>query len=107
MGINVVSTPVIEVKNLIKTYGPIKAVDDISFSIRQSEIFGMLGPNGAGKTTTVEILEGLVILAAVLAATLIAGLIYWALLGIGWAVVYGAIRGAINEVKNFLKELRG
>lgn len=53
------STPVIEVKNLVKTYGPITAVNDISFSIRQSEIFGMLGPNGAGKTTTVEILEGL------------------------------------------------
>jgi len=54
-----VSTPVIEVKNLVKTYGPVTAVNDISFSIRQSEIFGMLGPNGAGKTTTVEILEGL------------------------------------------------
>ena len=53
------STPVIEVKNLVKTYGPVTAVNDISFSIRQSEIFGMLGPNGAGKTTTVEILEGL------------------------------------------------
>jgi len=52
-----VSTPVVEVKNLVKTYGPITAVNDISFSIRQSEIFGMLGPNGAGKTTTVEILE--------------------------------------------------
>ena len=51
--------PVIEVKNLVKTYGPITAVNDISFSIRQSEVFGMLGPNGAGKTTTVEILEGL------------------------------------------------
>ena len=51
--------PVIEVKNLVKTYGPITAVNDISFSVRQSEVFGMLGPNGAGKTTTVEILEGL------------------------------------------------
>jgi len=54
-----VNIPVIEVKNLVKTYGPITAVNDISFSIRQSEVFGMLGPNGAGKTTTVEILEGL------------------------------------------------
>ncbi|MDD4876651.1 MAG: ABC transporter ATP-binding protein [Dehalococcoidales bacterium] len=52
-------TPVIEVNNLVKTYGPVTAVNDISFSIRKSEIFGMLGPNGAGKTTTVEILEGL------------------------------------------------
>ena len=51
----------------------------------------------------VEILEGFVVLAAVLAATLIAGLIYWVLLGLGWAVVYGAIKGSINEVKKFLK----
>ncbi len=53
------SIPVIEVEKLVKTYGLITAVNDISFSIMQSEIFGMLGPNGAGKTTTVEILEGL------------------------------------------------
>ena len=59
MGNSAVNSPVIEVKNLVKTYGPITAVNDISFSIRQSEVFGMLGPNGAGKTTTVEILEGL------------------------------------------------
>jgi len=59
VGNSEVNSPVIEVKNLVKTYGPITAVNDISFSIRQSEVFGMLGPNGAGKTTTVEILEGL------------------------------------------------
>ncbi|MFC1964407.1 ABC transporter ATP-binding protein [Chloroflexota bacterium] len=53
------STQVIKVENLVKTYGPITAVNDISFTIKQGEIFGMLGPNGAGKTTTVEIIEGL------------------------------------------------
>lgn len=50
---------VIEVNNLVKTYGTTRAVDDISFQVNKGEIFGMLGPNGAGKTTTVEILEGL------------------------------------------------
>jgi len=49
----------IEVDHLVKHYGPVKAVDDISFQVSQGEIFGMLGPNGAGKTTTVEIIEGL------------------------------------------------
>ena len=50
---------VIEVENLVKHYGSIKAVDGISFQVSQGEVFGMLGPNGAGKTTTVEIIEGL------------------------------------------------
>ena len=50
---------VIEVEHLVKSYGVIKAVDDISFHVEQGEVFGMLGPNGAGKTTTVEIIEGL------------------------------------------------
>ena len=50
---------VIEVEHLVKSYGPVKAVNDISFNVRQGEVFGMLGPNGAGKTTTVEIIEGL------------------------------------------------
>ncbi|HUV53182.1 MAG TPA: ABC transporter ATP-binding protein [Dehalococcoidia bacterium] len=50
---------VIEVENLRKTYGEIKAVNNISFKVAQGEIFGMLGPNGAGKTTTMEIVEGL------------------------------------------------
>jgi len=50
---------VIDVKNLIKRYGDITAVDDISFQVHKGETFGMLGPNGAGKTTTVEIIEGL------------------------------------------------
>jgi ABC-type branched-subunit amino acid transport system ATPase component len=40
--------PVVKVEHLTKTYGSVKAVDDISFEVRQGEIFGMLGPNGAG-----------------------------------------------------------
>jgi ABC-2 type transport system ATP-binding protein len=52
-------TTVIEVRNLHKTYGDTVAVDDISFTVQEGEIFGILGPNGAGKTTTVECLEGL------------------------------------------------
>jgi len=50
---------IIEVKNLRKTYGKTIAVDDVSFDVREGEIFGMVGPNGAGKTTTIECLEGL------------------------------------------------
>ena len=50
---------VIEVNNLVKRYGSITAVDDISFRVYSGEIFGILGPNGAGKTTTMEIIEGL------------------------------------------------
>ncbi|HEX6335998.1 MAG TPA: ABC transporter ATP-binding protein [Jiangellaceae bacterium] len=50
---------VISVENLSKTYGPVVAVDDVSFDVHRGEIFGILGSNGAGKTTTVEILQGL------------------------------------------------
>ena len=49
----------IEVSSLQKNYGPLKAVDGISFSVNHGEVFSLLGPNGAGKTTTIEILEGL------------------------------------------------
>ena len=49
----------IEVSSLKKYYGDVKAVDDISFSVDDGEVFGLLGPNGAGKTTAIEILEGL------------------------------------------------
>jgi ABC-2 type transport system ATP-binding protein len=48
------STPAVEISHLRKTYGPLVAVDDVSFSVTEGEIFGILGPNGAGKTTTVE-----------------------------------------------------
>ena len=49
----------IEINSLKKYYGNIKAVDGISFTVNQGEVFGLLGPNGAGKTTTIEIMEGL------------------------------------------------
>jgi ABC-2 type transport system ATP-binding protein len=49
----------IVISHLRKTYGPAVAVDDVSFSVADGEIFGILGPNGAGKTTTVECALGL------------------------------------------------
>ncbi len=51
--------PVIEVSHLVKAFGNFRAVDDISFSVRQGEIFGFLGANGAGKTTAMHMLTGL------------------------------------------------
>jgi ABC-2 type transport system ATP-binding protein len=54
-----VSSPAVEISHLRKTYGPLVAVDDVSFSVTEGEIFGILGPNGAGKTTTVECAIGL------------------------------------------------
>ncbi len=50
---------IIEVNDLKKYYGELKAVDGISFKVLKGEVFTLLGPNGAGKTTTLEILEGL------------------------------------------------
>ncbi|MFD7019621.1 ABC transporter ATP-binding protein [Streptomyces sp. NPDC059161] len=50
---------IIEVNAVRKTYGGRPAVDGVSFSVEEGEIFGILGPNGAGKTTTVECIEGL------------------------------------------------
>ncbi len=50
---------IIEVKDLTKKYGDLVAVDNITFCVKQGEIFGFLGPNGAGKTTTVRMLCGL------------------------------------------------
>jgi ABC-2 type transport system ATP-binding protein len=49
---------VIEVQHLSKHYGPVKAVDDVSFRAEAGEILGFLGPNGAGKTTTMRIITG-------------------------------------------------
>jgi ABC-2 type transport system ATP-binding protein len=53
------SRPAVEIAHLRKTYGALVAVDDVSFSVAEGEIFGILGPNGAGKTTTVECAVGL------------------------------------------------
>ena len=49
----------IAVKGLAKRFGEVQAVVDVSFEVRQGELFGFLGPNGAGKTTTINILTGL------------------------------------------------
>ena len=51
--------PVIEVEHLHKSYGDVVAVDEVSFSVDEGEIFGIIGPNGAGKTTAVECVIGL------------------------------------------------
>ncbi len=52
------ATNAVEVEDLRKSYGAVKAVQGISFNVAEGEVFALLGPNGAGKTTTVEILEG-------------------------------------------------
>ncbi len=52
-------TAAIEAAGLVKQYGDLTAVDDVTFSVEEGEIFGILGPNGAGKTTTLEMVEGL------------------------------------------------
>lgn len=52
------SAPAIDVHNLSKHYGSVRAVDDISFTVQQGEIFGLLGHNGAGKTTTIRMMTG-------------------------------------------------
>jgi ABC-2 type transport system ATP-binding protein len=51
--------PVIQVSGIRKAYARTIAVEDVSFEVRQGEIFGLIGPNGAGKTTTMECVEGL------------------------------------------------
>lgn len=48
-----------EIRDLTKSYGPVKAVDHIDLSIDEGTCFGLLGPNGAGKTTTIEMMEGI------------------------------------------------
>ncbi len=53
------SEPILEVRNLVKQYASVTAVNDVSFSVPEGTCFGLLGPNGAGKTTTIEIMEGI------------------------------------------------
>ncbi len=49
----------IEVQDLSKHYGDLKAVDGLTFNVRRGEVFGILGPNGSGKTTTIRMLCGI------------------------------------------------
>src|ERR1700742_4438000 len=53
-------TDVIETKNLIRKFGDVTAVDGLTLTIAEGEVFGLLGPNGAGKTTTIRMLAGLI-----------------------------------------------
>jgi ABC-2 type transport system ATP-binding protein len=55
---NPASPTVLSVEGLRKSFGPIRAVDDVSFSVSPGEIVGLLGPNGAGKTTTINMILG-------------------------------------------------
>lgn len=52
------TTTVVEVQSLTKQFGPVTAIDDISFSIEENKIYGLLGRNGAGKTTIMSLLSG-------------------------------------------------
>ncbi|MCG8691622.1 MAG: ATP-binding cassette domain-containing protein [Minwuiales bacterium] len=51
-------TAMIEIRNLVKQFGPLTAVDDISFTVDRGEVLGFLGPNGAGKSTTMKMITG-------------------------------------------------
>ena len=50
----------IEIQDCTKRYGELIAVDNLSLSVKESEIFGLLGPNGAGKSTTIKMMVGLI-----------------------------------------------
>src|SRR6266699_6067972 len=50
----------IKVENLVKTFGPKRAVDGVSFSVERGEVLGFLGPNGAGKSTTMRMITGFI-----------------------------------------------
>src|SRR5262245_36065982 len=55
------SQPAVQIRNLVKDYGPKRALDGVSLELRSNEILGLLGPNGAGKTTLVRSLVGRVV----------------------------------------------
>lgn len=56
---SVTSTPLLSVRNLSRSYGKVRAVNDVSFDVQPGEVFGFIGPNGAGKTTTMRIIATL------------------------------------------------
>jgi ABC-2 type transport system ATP-binding protein len=47
---------IVELSHIVKSFGPVRAVDDVSFSLEKGELFGLLGPNGAGKTTSLRVM---------------------------------------------------
>ena len=51
-------TPVLEVRNLGKSFGGVRAVDDVSFEVEAGKLLALIGPNGAGKTTCFNMLNG-------------------------------------------------
>jgi len=53
------SEPMLEIEGLVREFGDVRAVDDVSFSVNRGEVLGFIGPNGAGKTTTMRILATL------------------------------------------------
>ena len=53
--------PILEVVRLRKAFGSVQAVEEVSFSVEQGEVFTIIGPNGAGKTTTLEMIEGMIV----------------------------------------------
>ncbi|HSN38013.1 MAG TPA: ATP-binding cassette domain-containing protein, partial [Arthrobacter sp.] len=58
--VEVLTKDVLSVSGLVKRYGELTVVDDVSFQIRAGETFGLLGPNGAGKTTIISMVAGLI-----------------------------------------------
>nr|MDO8111154.1 ABC transporter ATP-binding protein [Candidatus Sigynarchaeota archaeon] len=61
MTISTSARPVLEVRNLKKHFGEVRAVDGLGFTVHTGEIYGLLGPNGAGKTTTIKCILGLLV----------------------------------------------
>ena len=53
-------TDLIAISNLTKRFGPILAVDEVSFTVARGEVLGFLGPNGAGKSTTMKMITGFI-----------------------------------------------
>src|SRR6202035_3854085 len=55
------NVPAIEIQDLCKTFGKFHAVDHLTLTVQQGEVFGLLGPNGSGKTTTINMISGLTV----------------------------------------------